>query len=37
MRAGMMRSYRWAGWPAGDRVLNFWGAQQDIRKNKTNG
>ncbi len=32
MRAGMMRSYRWAGWRPGDRVLNFWGAQQDIRK-----
>ena len=32
MRAGMMRSYRWAGWRPGDRVLNFWGAQQDLRK-----
>jgi phenylacetate-CoA ligase len=32
MRAGMMRSYRWAGWRPGDRVLNFWGARQDIRK-----
>jgi phenylacetate-CoA ligase len=32
MRAGMMRSYRWAGWRPGDRVLNFWGAQQDVRK-----
>jgi phenylacetate-CoA ligase len=32
MRAGMMRSYRWAGWRPGDRVLNFWGAQQDIHK-----
>jgi phenylacetate-CoA ligase len=32
MRAGMMRSYRWAGWHPGDRVLNFWGARQDIRK-----
>jgi phenylacetate-CoA ligase len=32
MRAGMMRSYRWAGWRPGDKVLNFWGAQQDIRK-----
>jgi len=32
MRAGMMRSYRWAGWRPGDRVLNFWGAQQDVHK-----
>jgi len=32
MRAGMMRSYRWAGWRPGDRVLNFWGARQDLRK-----
>jgi len=32
MRAGMMRSYRWAGWRPGDRVLNFWGAQQDVKK-----
>jgi phenylacetate-CoA ligase len=35
MRAGMMRSYRWAGWLPGDRVLNFWGAQQDVRKPRT--
>ncbi len=35
MRAGMMRSYRWAGWRPGDRVLNFWGAQQDVRKPRT--
>lgn len=32
MRAGMMRSYRWAGWRPGDKVLNFWGAQQDINR-----
>jgi len=32
MRAGMMRSYRWAGWRPGDKVLNFWGARQDIHK-----
>ena len=32
MRAGMMRSYRWAGWRPGDKVLNFWGARQDVRK-----
>jgi phenylacetate-CoA ligase len=37
MRAGMMRSYRWAGWRPGDKVLNFWGAQQDIRKPRTPG
>ncbi len=37
MRAGMMRSYRWAGWRPGDRVLNFWGAQQDIRKPRSPG
>jgi phenylacetate-CoA ligase len=35
MRAGMMRSYRWAGWRPGDRVLNFWGAQQDVHKSRT--
>ncbi len=35
MRAGMMRSYRWAGWRPGDRVLNFWGAQQDISAPRT--
>jgi phenylacetate-CoA ligase len=37
MRAGMMRSYRWAGWRPGDKVLNFWGAQQDIHKQRTPG
>ena len=35
MRAGMMRSYRWAGWRPGDKVLNFWGAQQDISRTRT--
>jgi len=35
MRAGMMRSYRWAGWRPGDRVLNFWGARRDVRKPRT--
>jgi len=35
MRAGMMRSYRWAGWRPGERVLNFWGAQRDVRKPRT--
>jgi len=33
MRAGMMRSYRWAGWRPGDKVLNFWGARQDVKRN----
>lgn len=37
MRAGMMRSYRWAGWRPGDKVLNFWGARQDIHKPRTAG
>jgi phenylacetate-CoA ligase len=37
MRAGMMRSYRWAGWRPGDKVLNFWGAQQDIHGPRTVG
>jgi phenylacetate-CoA ligase len=37
MRAGMMRSYRWAGWRPGDKVLNFWGARQDIRKSRKPG
>jgi phenylacetate-CoA ligase len=37
MRAGMMRSYRWAGWRPGDKVLNFWGAQRDIRTPRTPG
>jgi phenylacetate-CoA ligase len=32
MRAGMMRSYMASGWRPGDRILNFWGARQDIRK-----
>lgn len=31
MRAGMMRSYMASGWRPGDRILNFWGARQDIR------
>ena len=33
MRAGMMRSYCWAGWRPGEKVLNFWGARQDVKKN----
>ena len=31
MRAGMMRSYMWSGWRPGEKILNFWGARQDIR------
>lgn len=31
MRAGMMRSYMWSGWQPGEKILNFWGARQDIR------
>lgn len=31
MRAGMMRSYMWSGWRPGQRILNFWGARQDIK------
>ena len=31
MRAGMMRSYMWSGWRPGEKILNFWGAGQDIR------
>lgn len=31
MRAGMMRSYMWSGWRPGEKILNFWGARQDIK------
>lgn len=31
MRAGMSRSYMWAGWQPGEKILNFWGASQDIK------
>jgi phenylacetate-CoA ligase len=31
MRAGMMRSYRWCGWRPGERILNLWGARQDLK------
>jgi phenylacetate-CoA ligase len=31
MRAGMMRSYRGSGWRPGERIVNFWGATQDIK------
>jgi len=30
MRAGMCRSYMWSGWKPGQKILNFWGARQDI-------
>ena len=30
MRAGMMRSYMLAGWRPGQKILNFWGARQDL-------
>lgn len=31
MRAGMCRSYMWSGWRPGDKILNFWGAKQDLK------
>ena len=31
MRAGMCRSYMWSGWRPGQKILNFWGARQDIQ------
>ncbi len=30
MRAGMMRGFMMSGWRPGQRVLNFWGAPQDV-------
>lgn len=30
MRAGMMRSYLLSGWRPGQKILNFWGARQDV-------
>jgi phenylacetate-CoA ligase len=30
MRAGMMRGFMMSGWRPGQRVLNFWGARQDV-------
>ena len=32
MRAGMMRSYMGSGWRPGERIVNFWGAGQDLRR-----
>lgn len=31
MRAGMMRSYMACGWRPGDKIVNFWGARQDLK------
>ena len=31
MRAGMCRNYMWSGWLPGQKILNFWGAKQDIK------
>ena len=30
MRAGMMRSYMLSSWRPGQKILNFWGARQDV-------
>jgi phenylacetate-CoA ligase len=30
MRAGMMRSYMLSGWRPGQKILNVWGARQDV-------
>jgi phenylacetate-CoA ligase len=30
MRAGMCRSYMMSGWKPGQKILNFWGARQDV-------
>ncbi len=30
MRAGMMRGYMMSGWRPGQKILNFWGARQDV-------
>lgn len=31
MRACVARSYTWTGWRPGQKVLNFWGAPQDLK------
>ena len=31
MRAGMSRSYMWVGWRPGQKIVNFWGAKQDLK------
>jgi phenylacetate-CoA ligase len=30
MRAGMMRGFMMSGWRPGQKILNFWGARQDV-------
>lgn len=30
MRAGMMRGFMMSGWRPGEKILNFWGARQDV-------
>lgn len=35
MRAGMYRSYMWADWRPGQKILNFWGAKQDLKTGNT--
>jgi phenylacetate-CoA ligase len=30
MRAGMMRSYMLSGWRVGQKIVNLWGARQDV-------
>ena len=30
MRAGMMRGFMMSGWQPGEKILNFWGARQDV-------
>ena len=30
MRGGMMRSYMLSGWRPGQKIVNFWGARQDV-------
>ena len=32
MRAGMCRSYMGSGWRPGEKILNFWGARQDVQE-----
>lgn len=31
MRAGMLRSYQLSSWQPGQKILNFWGARQDLK------
>ncbi|MHB8167788.1 MAG: phenylacetate--CoA ligase family protein, partial [Sulfuricella sp.] len=37
MRAGMCRSYMGSGWKPGQKILNFWGARQDIKGDRSFG